>query len=61
MSTARVLSVFSRLRGMPVSGVSVVRGFLVVASIIVLRSLLVVLRGVSVMFRRFAVVIGSFF
>ena len=60
MSATRLLSMLSRVRGMSVSSMGVVRGFLVAASVIMLRSLLVVLRRMAVMFRCLAVVVGSF-
>lgn len=61
MSAARMLSMFSRVRRVPLSGVSVVRGLLVTAGVVVFRSLLVVLGSIGVMFGCFAVMVGSFF
>jgi hypothetical protein len=60
VSAARKLSVLPRVGGVPMSGVCVVRRLLVTACVIVLRSLLVVLGSVGVMFRCLAVVVGSF-
>lgn len=56
-----MLSMFSRVRRVPLSGVSVVRGLLVTAGVVVFRSLLVVLGSIGVMFGCFAVMVGSFF
>ena len=61
VSAARLLSVLACLRGVSMSGMSVMRGLLVTSTFVMLRSLLVVLRSMGVMFGCFAVVVGSFF
>jgi len=61
VSAARMLSMLSRMRGMTLSGVGMMRRLLVAASVVVFGSLLVVPRSVGAMFRCLTMMVSSFF
>jgi hypothetical protein len=57
---ACVLTMLSRVGGMAMSGMGMMRGLFVIAGFMMLRGLSMMARGMREVFRSFAVVIGSF-